>query len=125
MESHFHKVPRCDNLDQLQTVTQWGPVFETFLTSLAECTAGFDANAAPHFAQQNVPLGISLPKFVPAANTLWPSASGVAKLIGEPLALPNFSVVYLTVIKESGLNKAWGSFMSIPCQPMTPVSVSC
>lgn len=46
-------------------------------------------------------------KLVPAANALWPSASGAAEPFGEPLALPNFSVVYLTVIRESaGLNKA-------------------
>lgn len=45
-------------------------------------------------------------KFVPAANTLGPSPSGVAKLFGEPLALPNLSVVYLTVIQESRLKKA-------------------
>lgn len=45
-------------------------------------------------------------KLVPVANALWPSVSG-AEPFGEPLALPNFSVVYLTVIKESaGLNKA-------------------
>lgn len=51
MESHLHKVPQCDNLDQLQTVAQLGPVFERFLTSLAECTAEFEANAAPRFVQ--------------------------------------------------------------------------
>lgn len=49
---------------------------------------------------------VPLHKFVPRANTLWPSACGVAKLFGEPLALTNFSVVYLTVIKECWLNKA-------------------
>lgn len=102
-------------------------MFETFLTSLAERAAEFDANAALHFVQQTCPSEYACRKFVPAANTLWPSASGVAKLIGEPLALPNFSVVYLTVIKESRLNKACGSVWAdlIPCQPMTPVSVSC
>lgn len=55
MESHFHEVPQCDNLDQLQTVTQWGPVFETFLTSLAERTAEFEANAVLHFVEQTSP----------------------------------------------------------------------
>lgn len=125
MESYSRKVPQCDNLDRLQTVTQWGPVFETFLTSLPERTAEFEANASLH-CSIDVYLCCLL-KSVPAANTLWPSASGVARLFGEPLALPNFSVVYLTVIKESGLNKARGSLCAdlIPCQPMTPVSVSC
>lgn len=104
MESHLRKVPQCDNLDQLQTVPQWGPVFETFLTSLPERTAEFEANASLH-CSTDVYLCCLL-KSVPAANTLWPSASGVARLFGQPLALPNFSVVYLTVIKESGLNKA-------------------
>lgn len=33
---------------------------------------------------------------------------------GEPVALPNFSVVYLMVIKESWLNKAWCADL-IPC----------
>lgn len=55
MESHFHKVPRCDNLDQLQTVTHWEPVFETFLTSLAERSAEFEANAELQFVQQICP----------------------------------------------------------------------
>ena len=55
MESHFHKVPQWDNLDQLQTVTHWEPVFETFLTSLAERIAEFEANAGFHFVQQKCP----------------------------------------------------------------------
>lgn len=55
MDSHFHKVPQCDNLDQLQTVAHWGPVFETVLTSLAERTAEFEANAEFHFIQQTCP----------------------------------------------------------------------
>lgn len=42
-------------------------------------------------------------KYSVAFRVCWSQA------IGEPLALPNFSVVYFSVIKESGLNKAWGS----------------
>lgn len=33
-------------------VTHWGPVFEPFLTGLAESAAEFDANAVLHFVPQ-------------------------------------------------------------------------
>lgn len=54
-------------------------------------------------------------------------SSCVAKAIGQPLDLPNFSLVYLTVI-ESGLNTARGysrTNLMIPYHPMTALSVSC
>lgn len=78
MESRFHEVPQCDNLDQVQTVTHWGPVFEAFLTSLA---AKFEANAVLHFCSPYVSLCTGLSKLVSAANTPRPSESGAAKLL--------------------------------------------
>lgn len=106
-------------------VAQFGPVFERFLTSLAECTAGVGANAASCLFNKCIRLYKSS-EIWSCSNALWPPATGVARLFGERRALPNFSVVYRAVIKKSGLNKACRVLCEdlIPCQPMTTVSVS-
>lgn len=73
MVSHFHKVPQCDNLDQMQMVTHWGPVFKRFLTSLAQGSARFEANGVSCFVS---PLQ-SLLKFVSTDNPM--ASSGLVK----------------------------------------------
>lgn len=60
MESHFHKVPQCDNLAQLQMVTHWGPCFLTvwlmyFYTSVSKSVSA--AETPGFFLPQSGPFG--------------------------------------------------------------------